>query len=136
MVQRLSLVLLLSLLGLTGCGKKEPAAPAAATAASPSKTTTPQIWRVGNGAEPQDLDPQTITGVPEHKLMMALFEGLASEDPKDLHPVPGIAEKWDISPDGLTYTFHVRANAKWSDGSPILASELVESYQRIITPAF
>lgn len=94
------------------------------------------IWKVGNGTEPQDLDPQAVTGVPEHKLMMAFFEGLASEDPKDLSPVPGIAERWDISPDGKVYTFHLRANAKWWDGSPILASELVESYQRMLSPKF
>ena len=125
----------------TGCTKRDSTSGRStdafsASAAAGTAAKKPMIWRVGNGSEPQDLDPQAITGVPEHKLMMALFEGLASEDPKDLHPVPGLAEKWDISPDGLTYTFHVRANAKWSDGSPILASELVESYQRIITPAF
>ena len=123
----------------TGCTKRDSTSGRStdafsASAAAGTAAKKPMIWRVGNGSEPQDLDPQAITGVPEHKLMMALFEGLASEDPKDLHPVPGLAEKWDISPDGLTYTFHVRANAKWSDGSPILASELVESYQRIITP--
>jgi oligopeptide transport system substrate-binding protein len=91
---------------------------------------------VGNGAEPQDLDPQAITGVPEHKLMMALFEGLAAEDPKDLSPVPGLAERWDISPDGKTYTFHLRKNGKWSDGSLIVAEDLVASYRRILTPDF
>ncbi|MBL9201712.1 MAG: peptide ABC transporter substrate-binding protein [Opitutaceae bacterium] len=122
----------------TGCGKKSPA-PASATK---STTTTaaagsvPQIWHVGNGAEPQDLDPQAITGVPEHKLMMALFEGLAAEDPKDLSPVPGLAERWDISADGKTYTFHLRKNGKWSDGSPITAEDCVLSFQRMLTPEF
>lgn len=96
----------------------------------------PQVWRVGNGAEPQDLDPQAITGVTEHKLMMALFEGLASEDPHDLHPVPAIAEAWEISADGLTYTFHLRENARWSDGEPITSADFLGSYQRILTPAF
>ncbi len=121
---------------LTGCGKKEPATTAAPSVASPgSNAATPQIWRVGNGAEPQDLDPQTITGVPEHKLMMALFEGLVTEDPKDLHPVPGLAERWEISADGLVYTFHLRPGVKWSDGVPITAQEAVESYQRMLSPA-
>ncbi|MDO8538944.1 MAG: peptide ABC transporter substrate-binding protein [Opitutaceae bacterium] len=120
--------------GLGGCGKNG----SANLAASGGKGTDNgrQIWHVGNGTEPQDLDPQAITGVPEHKLMMALFEGLASEDPKDLHPVPGLAEKWEISPDGRVYTFHLRPNGKWSDGSPITAADCVQSYRRILTPNF
>ena len=135
-------LLLVSCIFATGCGKsKSPAgsgttASNSATAASGAKAPTPQIWHVGNGAEPQDLDPQAITGVPEHKIMMALFEGLASEDPKDLHPVPGLAESWDISPDGKTYTFHLRKNAKWSDGSPITSDDFVQSYKRMLTPDF
>ena len=59
--------------------------------------------------------------------MMALFEGLVTEDPKDLHPIPGLADRWEISADGLVYTFHLRANAKWSDGTPITAPQAVES---------
>ena len=93
------------------------------------------IWRVGNGAEPQDLDPQVVTGVPEHKLIMAIFEGLLAENPRDLSPEPGIAERWEVSADGLVYTFHLRADAKWSDGTPIEASTFLRSYQRILTPA-
>src|SRR6266545_7544913 len=54
-----------------------------------------QILFRGNGAEPQDLDPQIVTGVPEDHIIVALFEGLVSEDPHDLHPVPGVAESWD-----------------------------------------
>jgi oligopeptide transport system substrate-binding protein len=121
---------------LTGCGKKENATNSSSSSASAStKSGTPQIWRVGNGAEPQDLDPQTVTGVPEHKLMMALFEGLVAEDPKDLHPIPGLADRWEISDDGLVYTFHLRPGVKWSDGVPITAQEAVESYQRMLSPA-
>lgn len=94
------------------------------------------VFNVGNGAEPQDLDPQVVTGVPEHKILMSLFEGLVAEDPKDLHPVPGMAESWDISDDGLVYTFHLRANAKWSNGKSIHAEDYVQSYKRMLTPAF
>lgn len=126
------LLALLTLFAFTGCGKKS--SDSAASAATPG-AKKPMIWRVGNGSEPQDLDPQTVTGVPEHKIMMAFFEGLVTEDPKDLHPVPGLAESWEISADGLTYTFHLRANARWSNGDPILAGDIVESFRRIITPA-
>src|SRR4051812_28750909 len=75
-----------------------------------------QILYQGNAAEPQDIDPQAVSGVPEHFIIVALFEGLVSEDPKDLHAVPGVAERWDITDEGKTYTFHLRHNARWSDG--------------------
>ena len=112
---------------LAGCGRGGPAPGAAA----PLK-----ILHLGNGAEPQDLDPQAVAGIPEHKLIMALFEGLVTEDPKDLHPIPGMAERWEISPDGLVYTFHLRAGLKWSDGEPLTAGDFMQSYQRMLTPAF
>lgn len=135
MFLRSFLPVLIAGLFLTGCGKKE-SAPAGSSAPTAAKGPVPQIFHVGNGAEPQDLDPQAIQGVPEHKLMMALFEGLASEDPQDLHPVPAIAESWDISPDGLTYTFHLRADAKWSNGEIITADDFIQSYKRMLTPVF
>lgn len=94
-----------------------------------------QIFHVGNGGEPQDLDHQTLTGVPEHKIVMALAEGLVMEDPKTLDPRPGVAETWEISPDGKTYTFHLRADAKWSNGDPVTANDFIRSFQRILTPA-
>ncbi len=94
-----------------------------------------QILYWGNGAEPQDLDPQTVTGVPEGHLFYALFEGLVSQDPHDLHPIPGVAESWDISPDGRVYTFHLRHNARWSNGDPLTARDFLNSYKRILSPA-
>jgi oligopeptide transport system substrate-binding protein len=120
--------LLASTLLLAGCGK-HPSAPAAANAA-PRK-----ILNFGNGAEPHDIDPQTIVGLPEEYITLALFEGLVSYDPKDLHPVPGVAKSWEISPDGLVYTFHLREEAKWSNGEPVTAQDFVQSYQRMLTPA-
>jgi oligopeptide transport system substrate-binding protein len=120
-----------ALVFISGCGKKD----SITAGATGAKKSNDQILRLGNGAEPQDLDPQTITGVPEHKVIMGLFEGLVTEDPKDLHPVAGLADRWEISPDGLVYTFHLRADGKWSDGTPITAEQYVESYQRMLTPA-
>ena len=89
----------------------------------------------GNGSEPQDLDPQIVTGVTEHHLIMSMIEGLVIEDPVDLHPIPGVAERWEISPDGLTYTFFLRKNAKWSNGEAVTARDFWESYKRILTPS-
>ncbi|MES1166433.1 MAG: peptide ABC transporter substrate-binding protein, partial [Pseudomonadota bacterium] len=134
MLKRSIVSLLPVILLLAGCAKEDipgaAAIPPAAIKARPS-----QVWRVGNGAEPQDLDPHTVQGIPEHKLIMALFEGLASEDPKDLHPVPAVAKSWEISPDGCVYVFHLRENAKWSDGVAITADDFLQSYRRILTPA-
>ncbi len=94
-----------------------------------------QVLHFGNYAEPADLDPQSVSGVPEFHILKALFEGLVMADAKDLHPIPGVAERWDVSPDGLVYTFHLRANANWSDGQPVTAEEFVQSFERILNPA-
>ena len=66
-------------------------------------------------------------------MIIALIEGLVSEDPKNLKPVPvDVAEKWEVSEDGLVYTFHLRKNAKWSNGDPVTAQDFVFSYKRIL----
>ena len=70
-----------------------------------------QILYIGNGTEPQDLDPHIVTGVPESKVLMALLEGLVIRNPDGPTPLPGVAMNWDISNDGKTYTFYLRKNA-------------------------
>src|ERR1041385_6372708 len=120
------LLALLVLAALSGCGKRETRVDAG---------NREQVIHIGNGTEPQDLDPHIVTGVSEHHLIMALLEGLVTEDPVDLHPVPGVAERWDLSPDGRVYTFHLRHNAKWSNGDPVTARDFRDSYKRILTPA-
>src|SRR5207249_4737015 len=94
-----------------------------------------QILHKGNGQEVQDLDPHLVNSVSSLNIISALLEGLVTEDPHDLHPVPGVAESWEISPDEKTYTFHLRHNAKWSNGDPVTAKDFVESYHRILSPA-
>jgi oligopeptide transport system substrate-binding protein len=92
-------------------------------------------YRVGNGGEPADLDPQIAIGQLEHDVMLSLFEGLVYGDAKDVSPRPGVAESWDISPDGLVYTFHLRKNARWSNGDPVTARDFYESYHRMLLPS-
>jgi oligopeptide transport system substrate-binding protein len=92
------------------------------------------ILHLSVGSEPSDLDPHTVTGLGEAKLVQTLFDPLVSFEPGTLAPVPALAAKWDISPDGLTYTFHLRPDAKWSDGSPLTAQDCVDSWRRILTP--
>jgi len=93
-----------------------------------------QILHLGNSSEPKDLDPHIVTGVPEHNIISALLEGLVSEDPKTLEPIPGTAEAWTVSEDGLVYTFKLRQDAMWSNGHPLTAGDFVFSYKRILSP--
>ena len=94
-----------------------------------------QILYLGNGTEPQDLDPHVVTGVPESKILMALLEGLVIRHPNGLSPLPGIAEKWNVSNDGKTYTFFLRDNAIWSNGDSVTANDFVYSWRRMLTPS-
>ena len=89
----------------------------------------------GNGTEPQSLDPQIATGVPEHHIISALMEGLVLKDRKTLLPKPGVAESWDISDDGRVYTFKIRGNARWSNGDSLTANDFVWSWWRALQPA-
>ncbi len=93
------------------------------------------ILYLGNGQEPQDLDPHTVTGVSEQRIISALMEGLVTENPKTLKPEPGVAKSWKVSDNGLVYTFDLRKNAKWSNGDPVTAEDFVFSFKRILTPA-
>ncbi|HGL6475951.1 TPA: oligopeptide ABC transporter substrate-binding protein OppA [Klebsiella aerogenes] len=85
-----------------------------------------------NGAEVQSLDPHKIEGVPESNVNRDLFEGLVIGDLNG-HPVPGVAESWD-NKDFKDWTFHIRKDAKWSDGSPVTAQDFVYSWQRLADP--
>lgn len=87
-----------------------------------------------NGAEPATLDPATATGQPDLRAIRALFEGLTRPDPKTARPIPGLAERWDISPDLRTYTFYLRTNARWSTGELITADDVVYSWRRVADP--
>ncbi|WP_428304867.1 peptide ABC transporter substrate-binding protein [Lacipirellula sp.] len=87
-----------------------------------------------NGTEVKSLDPAIVTGQPENRMINALFEGLTSWNPETLKPEPGVAERWDVSADLLTYTFHLRKDAKWSDGSPVTAHDFIYSMRRFLDP--
>ena len=109
-----------------GCGKP------------PTRVSTgdaEQVLHYGNRSDPQELDPHIVQGVPEHHILQALIENLVAEDPKDLRPIPAQAERWEISPDGTVYTFHLRSGIRWSNGDPVTAQDFVRSYQRALTPS-
>jgi oligopeptide transport system substrate-binding protein len=85
-----------------------------------------------NGSEVQSLDPHKIEGVPESNISRDLFEGLLVTDVEG-HPSAGVAEKWE-NKDFKVWTFHLRKDAKWSDGSPVTAHDFVYSWQRLADP--
>lgn len=86
----------------------------------------------GNGSEVQSLDPHKIEGVPESNVNRDLLEGLVISDSQG-HPTPGVAESWE-NKDGKVWTFHLRKNAKWSNGEPVTAQDFVYSWQRLADP--
>ena len=83
--------------------------------------------------EPGDIDPGTTSEAYAYPILNNAFEGLVTYDPHN-NIIPGQAESWEISRDGRTYTFHLRPNLKWSDGSPLNAHDFVYSWLRVITP--
>jgi oligopeptide transport system substrate-binding protein len=112
-------------LALAGCARRETPADAGIRT---------QTLLVGNGAEPQDLDPQIVTVLTDQNIMMALFEGLTALDEQTTRPVPAAAERWEESADGLTWTFHLRAGLKWSNGEKLTAGDFVAAWQRALDP--
>src|SRR4030088_1619298 len=86
-----------------------------------------------NGAEPESIDPAEITGQLDGRVAYALFEGLLHFDGLG-RPQPGIAQSWEISPDRRIYTFHLRPEAKWSNGDPVTANDFVASWKRALLP--
>ena len=92
------------------------------------------IFRFSNGAEPETIDPGLMSGQPDGRIARTLFEGLLVPDPVTLEPIPGVAESWELSPDGLTYTFHLRQNATWTNGDPVTAHDFVYAWTRVLHP--
>lgn len=105
-----------------GCGKS-------------SSGSKEQILRYALEAEPASLDPAKSTAIPESLVELQIFEGLTRLDAKD-QPGPGVAEKWEVSPDGLKYVFHLRPSAKWSNGEPVTAQDFVFAWKRALNPDF
>ncbi len=126
---RLRLLLLTaccSLLTFSACARREP------PATEGIRTGT---LLVGNLAEPQELDPQLISAYTDQNIAVALFEGLCALDERTSQPVPAAAERWEVSPDGLVYTFHLRSSALWSNGDPLTAADFVASWRRVLAPS-
>jgi oligopeptide transport system substrate-binding protein len=121
------ILICLPLFLVAGCGRPE-------TAAEAGLRT--QTLLLGNAAEPADLDPDAISAWTDSNVDYALFEGLTLIDENTTQPVPAAAERWEVSPDGLVYTFHLRSGGRWSNGDAVTADDFVYSFRRILTPSF
>ncbi len=113
------------LLALSACAPDSSEAPPAQ-----ARTTFDR----GNGGEPDTLDPHRNEETSGAAILRDLFEGLVTED-IDLNIVPGVALSWDISSDGLRYEFHLRDDARWSNGDSVTAADFVAGMQRAVAPA-
>ena len=92
------------------------------------------VFHRGAAGDPESLDPHKTSTVVESDILLDMLEGLVTYDAK-ANVVPGVAEKWSISADGLTYTFTLRKDANWSNGEPVRASDFVYSFRRLLNPA-
>ena len=113
---RLLLILCLGL-GVSGCGRRLDRA---------------ELVFI-NGAEPELLDPALVTAQATSRVAYALFEGLVIFD-QEAKIRPGVAERWEVSADGLLYTFHLRADACWSNGEPVTSADFVYAWRRALLP--
>ncbi len=84
-------------------------------------------------SEPDTLDPQRTISMYSDQVDQDLFEGLVRFD-RDKRPVAGLADHWEIAPDGLTYTFHLRPDLHWSNGDALTAEDFVYSFRRLVDP--
>lgn len=113
------------LVSLSGCKGEPPIA----------KANKEKILIVGNSNEPKGLDPHLVSGVLEGNILRAIFEGLCVDHPsKDGAALPGAAERWEANDDFTIWTFHLRKDGKWSDGTPLTAEDFVFSYHRLLHP--
>lgn len=136
----LLVAVMVSSLILSACGgNKSAESSKGATTAAKGETTAPANGTTGLdlavqvGPDPETIDPGLNSSADGANMIMHAFETLMIVD-KDNKIVPGQAETYDISKDGLTYTFHLRDGLKWSDGTPLTANDFVFSWKRLSDP--
>lgn len=108
---------------------------AAATVVS-DRPAPPADFTFINRGDVTTLDPQRMSWVQDFRVANAIFEGLVRRDvfTRGYDPLPGVAERWDVSDDRRTYVFHLRPDARWSDGEPVRAGDFVYSWRRALLP--
>lgn len=106
---------------------------AAAAPAKDGGRGQPRSLNIGAGPQSESLDPHRSTTVTDARVLQELFLGLTTRDAAG-NTVPGAAARWEVSPDGLTWVFHLRPDGRWSDGSPVTADDFVFAWRRALTP--
>jgi oligopeptide transport system substrate-binding protein len=138
-IRSTSFLLAAALVAAPACAPRSDsdAVPAGADARWFGDVTPPaeDVFSFGNGPEPEKLDPGVMSGQPDGRIARMLFEGLTVPDPRTLEPTPGQAHRWEISPDGRVYTFHLRPGLMWSDGTPLTSRDFLWSWRRVLEPA-
>lgn len=127
MLDRLRLPLAVAALSFAACSKRE-------TPVEQGIRTHTLL--VGNAAEPGDLDPHLAAILSDQIIVNTLFEGLTLLDERSTNPLPAAAESWQVSDDGLKWTFRLRAGLQWSNGDPLVADDFVQSWRRVLDPDF
>lgn len=117
-----TVLLLCALAVVAGCGERERVAGPAAS-----------VLHRGNAFEPETLDPHRARSVETFNIIRDLYEGLIAEQPGG-ELGPGVAETWSVSEDGLTWTFRLRDDARWSNGDPVTADDFAWSLRRAVHP--
>lgn len=125
-MKRLPSALMLCILVISACSSK--------TETNFDTGIRDKVLYIGNGHDPLSLDPSVSTGMPEYHIQLALFEGLVTKDNKTLELEPAVAKSWEISEDGMQYTFTLREDARWSNGDTVTAHDFVNSYRRALAP--
>lgn len=121
----LFLILITAVFFLTGCGDADE------QNVRTGEMDQNQVLTHNIGVEPETLDPAKMKGIPEATVAYALFDGLTRMTAEGLQPA--VAESWEVSPDGLTYTFHLR-NTKWNNGDPVTAQDFEYAWKRVLDP--
>src|SRR5262245_59383145 len=116
------------LIALSACGDGTQTKSASSSAGIANEI----VLNRGNGPEPKSLDPALIDGIWEAQISGDMLLGLTTEDAQS-RPIPGAAESWEASEDGLTWTFHLRDHT-WSDGVPVTADDFVFAWRRVVDP--
>ncbi|MEI9985576.1 MAG: ABC transporter substrate-binding protein [Aliidongia sp.] len=96
--------------------------------------SAPAPIRIGMPYDPSSLDPDKLVGFEEYNIVLDLFEGLTTYSATGT-VIAGAAERWEVSADGLVWTFHLRPSAAWSDGTPLTADDFVYGFHRAVDPA-
>ncbi|MGH3331218.1 MAG: ABC transporter substrate-binding protein [Nocardioidaceae bacterium] len=106
--------------------------PATASTESPSADDEKVTFTVGLATQPDSLNPFLGILGESYEMWALMYDQMITYKAEDMSPQPGLAESWDTSDDGLTWTFHIREGVTWSDGQPLTAADIAFTYNRIL----